>query len=1335
MLPFFGSLLGGLALGQTTTTVGLIDGDGDGYSDSAETAAGTNPGSAASTPTGPKAPYISEFVAQNTTGFEDAQGKRSDWLEITNPDGAALDLAGWYLTDDNDVRLKWAFPAGVSVPAGGTVVVFADGNDGTVLIAGQPHASFKLSAGGEFLGLSNPQGELVAAYAPTYPQQTANISYGTSADRSELTFFQVPTPGAANQASVSGFVADTKFTPNRGFPDQPFDLTIESATSNAEIRYTLDGSEPTPTTGLVYSGPIRIEKTTNVRAMAHVPGTDMVPTNIDTHSFIFVDQVAVQPKVPEGWPADWGRDAQIERVRGFSGPVPADYEMDPRVVNDTLGLRNGVTIRDALLDVPSIVLTMPRRDFAKSEAEKTASDEASIYGTPTQRIEFTGSIEYLRPDGVRGFQDDVIMETHGNSSRTPFRMQKHSIRITFSGRAGSTRLRYNLFPESPVKRFNKLVLRACFTDSWGLNTWAPERYRPNDSLLMRDVWSKEAFGRMGQQQTYGNFVHLYLNGVYFGLHNMTERFEQELYAEHLGGNEEDWIENSNFVEPDTNWNAILNLLRTAGDPNSVYPQVLERLDIENYIDYLLLHFYGDAEDWPQFNGYAAVNTASGDGKYRFFVWDQEIILDKFNWDRYKTDRAGRDYQGALQFFQFLIQVDDFKTLLADRVHMHLYDGGALSPEKNGPHFREICDRIDKAIVAESARWGDTQALTPYGDVPSGSDDPFADNFPPLLNDPIYFTREQHWVTERDHVINVHMPTLVDPNSSFSIVNEMRSRDLYPDSDPPVILGTENTLQSDSTLVLSAPDGEIFYTTDGSDPRQSGGAPGATATRIAAASASEEILPFESSGWRYLTGTAQSDSSVVRGTASYNASDWKHPDFDDSTWDTGQGLLASANRAISGVTTNTIFGRQTTVYLRREVPAADLQNSFALLLRFIRDDGCLIYLNGREVVRSNLASGVLSFTSTAIDRASPESEIHEVVTPLGAGDISPGKNVIAVTLFNQAGDTRDLGFDLSLTARKADVMAGTIPVVPNAPLLARTRLNGEWSALRRFQMVTGTPASRENLVISEINYNPAGSGNDLEFIELTNISSGTINLSGVTFIKGITYTFPAGTTLDAGAQMVVARNPQAMRDAYRQDFPFAPRAFTGSLSNDGEPIVIEGANRAEIARFLFLDEPLLGWPALADNGGRTLELRNPSGGLNLNESSAWAASATNGGTPGAARPSSSNGRPTNPTADEDGDGIRALVEYLQGTSDTVPNASGMRLVQIDEDEFELSYPVVPGQLGLTVTVETSANLVDWSTGNLVSDVRTTSALPSGKALVTHRLTVPLQGVNYFRLDVR
>ncbi len=122
-------------------------------------------------------PVITEFMASNSSGLQDEDGDFSDWLEIHNPGPGSLDLDGWFLTDNASNRTKWRFPATV-IPAGGYKVVFASNKNRAV--SGQPlHTNFALSAGGEFLGLIAPDGvTAVSAYAPQFPEQSANVSYG-----------------------------------------------------------------------------------------------------------------------------------------------------------------------------------------------------------------------------------------------------------------------------------------------------------------------------------------------------------------------------------------------------------------------------------------------------------------------------------------------------------------------------------------------------------------------------------------------------------------------------------------------------------------------------------------------------------------------------------------------------------------------------------------------------------------------------------------------------------------------------------------------------------------------------------------------------------------------------------------------------------------------------------------------------------------------------------------------------------------------------------------------------------------------------------------------------
>ena len=125
-------------------------------------------------------PIITEFLANNYSTVLDGDGNASDWIEVYNAGDQPLDLEGWYLTDDAGDLRKWAFPS-VELPAEEFLVVFATGQaiSDYVDTGGFLHTNFRLSNDGEYLGLIEPDGRTVAAeFAPTYPPQSTDISYG-----------------------------------------------------------------------------------------------------------------------------------------------------------------------------------------------------------------------------------------------------------------------------------------------------------------------------------------------------------------------------------------------------------------------------------------------------------------------------------------------------------------------------------------------------------------------------------------------------------------------------------------------------------------------------------------------------------------------------------------------------------------------------------------------------------------------------------------------------------------------------------------------------------------------------------------------------------------------------------------------------------------------------------------------------------------------------------------------------------------------------------------------------------------------------------------------------
>ena len=181
-------------------------------------------------------PVITEFMAVNNSTLDDVDGDSTDWIELYNPADEAVDLDGWYLTDDANVLTKWQFPA-VHLDARRYLVVFASDKDRRDPAA-QRHTNFKLGGGGEYLALVEPDGVTAAhAYAPEYPEQLADVSYGLGA----------PAPGFQTlvAAGVEGPTVD---------PASPLQVDIYDGTSSnmasADARIASGPPDATTTVAL-----------------------------------------------------------------------------------------------------------------------------------------------------------------------------------------------------------------------------------------------------------------------------------------------------------------------------------------------------------------------------------------------------------------------------------------------------------------------------------------------------------------------------------------------------------------------------------------------------------------------------------------------------------------------------------------------------------------------------------------------------------------------------------------------------------------------------------------------------------------------------------------------------------------------------------------------------------------------------------------------------------------------------------------------------------------------------------------------------------------------------
>ena len=705
-----------------------------------------------------------------------------DWIEIHNPSPGPLDLVGLHLTDTANNPTKWQFPLGTVIPANGYLVVYATNQnlrDPTLDVNGNLHTNFVLTGQGEYLALTGGSGEVIFEYAPEIPDTKSGYTYGLDSN-GEGAYFGNPTPGAPNDdASIfSGFVADTRFSIDRGFYDDPIIVDITTNTPGATVVYTIDGSEPTLTNGTQVAAPdaisapvasVNVTTTTAIRARAYLAG--YVETNVDTQTYLFLDDVIQQPNRPAGFPTSWG------------GAPAADYEMDPEVVDDP-------DYRDDLLaglrEIPTLSIN--------SEIEDIFGSTGLYSNTQNDNLEVPASAELILPDGSSGFQINAGFKVQGGASRNPNRSPKHSLSLRFRDEYGEGELRYPLFEGSPVNSFDSLHLRAMYNNSW--IHWTPAQR--DRGTLIRDQFVRDLMLDMGQEDAQqGTYMHVYLDGLYWGVYNVHERGEGSHYEAYHGGDAIDALNGGSVIDGTRNsYDAMRDIVRTSGD----WEEIQKVLDVDNYIDWTILQRYGSNNDLKADGNWRAAGGGPNNMPWRFYLWDTERILEGV------TEGGPGGTADPPGLLSALSQIEEFRIRFADRIQMHFFNDGPLTPDKAADRWNARVDELTNAIVGESARWGDYRRDV-HVEGPAS-----------------LFTRDDYWLPEMNRLRTTYFP-----QRSGIVVDQYRGLGLYPSVDAPnlQINGADQhggQIDAGANLGFDADNGTVYYTLDGTDPRAEGGDP-------------------------------------------------------------------------------------------------------------------------------------------------------------------------------------------------------------------------------------------------------------------------------------------------------------------------------------------------------------------------------------------------------------------------------------------------------------------------------------------------------------------------------
>ncbi len=618
------------------------------------------------------------------------------------------------------------------------------------------------------------------------------------------------------------------FSTPSGFFDLPFDLTLNSTDTSTSIIYTLDGSNPqTSETALMADDEVIINvdpvssmnrpATPAFTVRASLTKEGYAISNPKTTNYIFPESVKSQQHPGGDWPS-WNINEQI-----------IDLEMDPDVVNNSL---YSDSIDDALLDIPSISIS--------TDLNHLFNPETGIYVNAWghgHEWERPCSFELIEPDGSSGFQINAGLRIRGGWSRHP-EFPKHSFRLFFRSQYGESKLNFPLFGEEGVTEFDKIDLRTSQNYAWA--NWDGQH-----NTMVRDVFSRESQGAANQHYTRSRYYHLYLNGMYWGIFQTQERSEARYASDYFGGNKEDYdvikVNTEDYVylieatDGSTDaWEEVWDLCNTGFASNASYFNLEGRdqtgipmtgskilIDIDNLIDYMINIFYTGNFDAPTSafgnnlgpnNFYAIYNHDDKSKGFVFFVHDAEHVLMTvpigpgfgITENRVEPENMNVEYFPWFHpqwLHHKLSENTEYRIRFGDRAFKHFKGNGIFTPAKSTQRFNERVNELPVAIIAESARWGDSKSENP-------------------------FTKHNAWLPEIEDVINNYFPY-----RTSIVVNQLKSAGLYSYVQPPEIerSGTE-IAQGDYylsgevllTFQNTNSSGVIYYTLDGVDPRMVGG---------------------------------------------------------------------------------------------------------------------------------------------------------------------------------------------------------------------------------------------------------------------------------------------------------------------------------------------------------------------------------------------------------------------------------------------------------------------------------------------------------------------------------
>lgn len=560
---------------------------------------------------------INEFMASNSFTVFDFAGDAEDWIELYNAGTSPVLLHNFTLSDDSLELDMWRFPPVVIEPDS-FMTIYASGKD---LFYPEPHTNFRISRSGEPLILSSPTGHICDFLQPVALE--SDISYGRYPDGSPVfKYFAKPTPGKSNNTSqaFNGIsYATPAFSVHGGFFEAPFNLDISINHPTAVVRYSLDGSEPN-TGHPAFSQPLlidsRIGDTNTISMISETslsflpPAGEVFKSNVIRAKAFIPDSITVKT-VTHTYFVDTGIFSK------YNTPVLSLVTDNDNLFDSTIGIYVlGDKYYEWQQQNPNDSLTLwhPANYLGRGDA----------WERPVH-------LEYFENTGVTGLRQDAGLRIHGGASRT---FNQKSLRLYARNKYGPAPFSYPVFDghtqrvsNLPLEKFDRLMLRSSGND------WGRTFFRDG---LMHSLIAHTKLDVMAFQPAV-----VFLNGEYWGFHNIRERMDKYYISRHYNIDADDVaiLEghgslNTGYISDQIHYYGLHNYVDNNDmSQNLHYDYVKTLMDVENFMLYQAVQIYYRNTDWPGNNikfwrkrtdNYIPHAPYGKDGRWRWLFYDLDF---------------------------------------------------------------------------------------------------------------------------------------------------------------------------------------------------------------------------------------------------------------------------------------------------------------------------------------------------------------------------------------------------------------------------------------------------------------------------------------------------------------------------------------------------------------------------------------------------------------------------------------------------------------------------------------------------------------------------------------